>query len=911
AGNWTLSGANTYTGTTTVAGGVLQLPTTGAVGGDASLGAAGTLAFTAGYNGAFTGNVSGAGGVQLDSSLTTETVTFSGAKSYGGATLIQGGTLAINNASGLGTSDGTVDSGTTVSTNGSQGSAKLALSGGINVAGELLTLFPRRGEGVVDLPHVTSSGNNSWGGNIKGDVNGDNYNIESTSGTLTLSGFLSAPDNDGGIRNFVFSGAGNTNVTGKIVDFPTNETGGVSGTPLNLENNVNVIKRGTGTLTISTATDNNDDYWFGSETNTIGSGTVIEQGTLEVVGSADNGELRSDVQVRFGATFKVNSGFTKYNLLPTSPYEVALSGGGTVVANTLGLWESNTISPGDSVGTLKVTGNMDLFYFDPDETTINNTGSLNFELGNDATVKTANNTENDLISVSGTVRIGAGGGGGNAFGSEQFVVNAIIADGVFDTNNNYTLIDAGTLTLQGGVNASNFQVNFTDSLGNVITGSRYTAAVVLDTAADEVQLNVDGTPVSLTWTGANSTAWDIQTTANWSGGDTQFANLDAVTFDDSSSTGGPQPGDFNNDGFVNAADYTLWRDNLGDADETAIGNNGDGGGITQDDYIVWRDNYGQTGGAGQVSVDISDGDVYPSVVNFTSANGTTFTVSGANGFGGGTPINVAGNATAVLANTNTLQGNISIAADATLNIGQGGGASTVSGNISGAGTLVIGGGYNPFTSANSLTGPIVINAGTLTVSNAGALGTTASPTTINSAGTLDFNFQDLAVDENLIFNGGSMRSNDSTLTLNGDITIGAGGATFQVTSTSAGTPVTTVNGDIGGVNSGPVRANVSAGVTLSVNGNISNNGLLRKTGAGTLVIGATSTIGASEIAADGGSIDVTAKSALALASGQTLSGLDGTVTGNVSASSGAVVRVGAGSLPAGPAADYIDATWGA
>ncbi|MCA9239238.1 MAG: hypothetical protein KDA37_03525 [Planctomycetales bacterium] len=41
------------------------------------------------------------------------------------------------------------------------------------------------------------------------------------------------------------------------------------------------------------------------------------------------------------------------------------------------------------------------------------------------------------------------------------------------------------------------------------------------------------------------------------------------------------PGDFNGDGVVNAADYTVWRDGLG-------------GAFSQADYLVWRDNYGNT-----------------------------------------------------------------------------------------------------------------------------------------------------------------------------------------------------------------------------------------------------------------------------------------------------------------------------
>ncbi len=47
----------------------------------------------------------------------------------------------------------------------------------------------------------------------------------------------------------------------------------------------------------------------------------------------------------------------------------------------------------------------------------------------------------------------------------------------------------------------------------------------------------------------------------------------------------PLPGDFNDDGVVNAADYTVWRDGLGTE-------------YTEADYIVWREHYGQTAGSG-------------------------------------------------------------------------------------------------------------------------------------------------------------------------------------------------------------------------------------------------------------------------------------------------------------------------
>jgi hypothetical protein len=58
------------------------------------------------------------------------------------------------------------------------------------------------------------------------------------------------------------------------------------------------------------------------------------------------------------------------------------------------------------------------------------------------------------------------------------------------------------------------------------------------------------------------------------------------------------PGDFNGDGVVDAADYVVWRDTLG---ETGTGLAADGNGNNQidaGDFDVWRANFGQTAGSG-------------------------------------------------------------------------------------------------------------------------------------------------------------------------------------------------------------------------------------------------------------------------------------------------------------------------
>jgi hypothetical protein len=105
-------------------------------------------------------------------------------------------------------------------------------------------------------------------------------------------------------------------------------------------------------------------------------------------------------------------------------------------------------------------------------------------------------------------------------------------------------------------------------------------------------------------THAGSTAIDMQ----WNHLSTSFFANSAVTvlqlrsrmqgyngvvFDSVSvSTVPPQPGDFNGNHIVDAADYTVWRNNLG-SDESFLNGGGDGqNGIDLADYDFWKLNYG-------------------------------------------------------------------------------------------------------------------------------------------------------------------------------------------------------------------------------------------------------------------------------------------------------------------------------
>jgi hypothetical protein len=71
----------------------------------------------------------------------------------------------------------------------------------------------------------------------------------------------------------------------------------------------------------------------------------------------------------------------------------------------------------------------------------------------------------------------------------------------------------------------------------------------------------------------------------------------------------PEPtilkGDYNRDGLVNAADYTAWRNTLGQSDFAKTGQGADGdasGTIRLADYEIWKSHFGDAPGAGGIAV---------------------------------------------------------------------------------------------------------------------------------------------------------------------------------------------------------------------------------------------------------------------------------------------------------------------
>lgn len=503
SGQLFLSGNNTYTGVTDIQRGRLRIENINSVNDTLNIGEAGQAVFQGlldmdgnptggGANGTFSPDITGTGSLAISNTLSTEVITFDTAKNFNGPITVNGGTLRVTNSGALGsggTGDGTLE--TAIPT----GAGKLELAGGVNIANEVFQVSGRDNDSV----QLGSTGNNTYGGHLDGQAGGENYNIESNSGTLTLSGTLSATDTAAN-RTFVFDGAGDVLVTGKITDLDVEADGTTGG--ISAENNVNVVKRGSGTLTIGTATADSGDYWFGD--------TTVEQGTLAVTSSGgDVGELRSrSIDVKSGATLDTTS-FGVYNMQVGQ----TLSGGGTVVANTLGIFDDGFISPGDNRGTLTIDGSATFQGFNSAD------GGFAFELG--ATTAVGGDA-NDLIAVSGSLSLTGSGGS----------INVIPVEGQLATGT-YNVITASSVS--GAASGVFMTPQITNATGDPLTTRQSVSVTNTGTSLDLV---VSGTAANLVWNGNLSENWEVNSTSNWQngGGSDVFIDLDQVTFDDTATT---------------------------------------------------------------------------------------------------------------------------------------------------------------------------------------------------------------------------------------------------------------------------------------------------------------------------------------------------------------------------------------
>jgi hypothetical protein len=73
--------------------------------------------------------------------------------------------------------------------------------------------------------------------------------------------------------------------------------------------------------------------------------------------------------------------------------------------------------------------------------------------------------------------------------------------------------------------------------------------------------------------------------------------IDAIVVSDVATTSAGLPGDYNNNGVIDAADYTVWRDAL-TAGSTSLTNDLTPGTVDESDFLYWRAHFGETLGSG-------------------------------------------------------------------------------------------------------------------------------------------------------------------------------------------------------------------------------------------------------------------------------------------------------------------------
>jgi outer membrane autotransporter protein len=300
---------------------------------------------------------------------------------------------------------------------------------------------------------------------------------------------------------------------------------------------------------------------------------------------------------------------------------------------------------------------------------------------------------------------------------------------------------------------------------------------------------------------------------------------------------------------ANTAGATLNLNNFNQTIAGLSGGGASGGSVTLGSATLTVNNAANGSYAGVIS----------GTGGLTKIGAGTLTLSGANTYSGATTIN--GGTVAVSANSNlgtgvlalnggTLENTTSFASAKAVSLGASGGTFltdpsttlTLSGVLSGAGSLAkSGSGTLVLSGANTFTGAITVNAGTLQVGAANAISSGAAIILANTAGaTLNLNNinQTIAGLSGGGASGGNVTLGSATLTVNnatnasyGGVISGTGGMTksgsgaLTLTGNNAYTGATAVNAgtlragaaNILATTSGVIMAN-TAGATLDLNG---------------------------------------------------------------------------------------------
>ncbi|EHR1614258.1 autotransporter-associated beta strand repeat-containing protein [Salmonella enterica] len=887
----TLSGANSYTGGTTISGGTLVATNVEALGsGDVTDNA--TLELNTG--GDFDNAISGSGQVVKSGD---KTLTLSGANSYSGATTISGGTLIATHVNALGT--GAIDNRASLllDASGQFTVTDLTTESGGNTeigAGSTLqaTTLTQKSDSTLTInlnsnttaPVIHAASQVSLAGTLDitgvGDVLDSDPASTDDLDTFTLIASdktiagdfekLTVAGMDADLADFI-TVDGRIDDTGKQYELTTaltwyadrddavtdahgtfNLTNADGSFAVNtvLENvdatldpasatgwdGTSLIKQGAGTLILNAE-------------NTYTGGTTISGGTLVAtnVDALGTGDVTDD------ATLELNTGGT---------FDNAISGSGQVVKSgdeTLTLSGTNTYSGGTLIsgGTL-VASNVEAL----------GTGDVT----NDAVLEL--NTSGDFdnaLSGSGQVEK-SGDGTLTLSGSNTYTGGTLISGGTLVASN-VEALGTGDVT-----NDAVLELNTGGTFDNAISGS----GQVVKSGDDALTLSG-----SNTYTGGTII----------SGGTLVATNVDALGSGDVTdnatlelNTGGT---------FDNAISGSGQVVKSGDDVLTLSGANSYSGGTLISDGTLVASNV-EALGTGDVTdnatLELNTGGTFDNAISgsgqVVKSGDDVLTLSGANSYSGGTLIS---DGTLVASNVEAL-GTGDVTDNATLELNTGG---TFDNAISGSGQVEKSGdGTLTLSGSNTYTGGTLISGGTLVASNVEALGsgdvTNDAVLELNTGG--DFT-------NNISGSGQVVKSGDETLTLSGANSYTGG------TLISSGTLVAN---DVNALGTGDVTDDAT--LELNTGGDfdnaISGSGQVEKSGDGALTLSGANSYSGGTLISDGtliagrvdvlGSGDVTDNATLELNTGGTF---DNAISG-----SGQVVKSGDETLTLSGANSYTGGT---
>jgi len=470
AGILTLTGANVYTGGTTIEAGTLVGDTT-SIQGDITNNA--TLELNQTSDGDFAGAIGGAGGLVKSGN---GILILTGTSTYTGGTTIQAGTLAIktNSLSGNIVNNATLQideaadssfagdisgTGSVVKT----GTGTLILTGANSYTGDTgIQAGTLVGNTGSIKGNVANNGtlelNQTSDGTFAGVIGGSGALIKTGTGTLTLAnsnvytGSTTVSEGTLAINSASIIGDIANNATLKFDQASNGSFGGViSGTG-------NILKTGTGTLTLTAG-------------NSYTGNLTIQGGTI--VGNTAS--LKGNV---------ANSGVIQFAQTGDGSFGGVVSGSGGLVksgAGTLTLTGANVYTGGTAIqgGTL-----------------VGDTTSLQGDILNNAKLEFAQTTDGTFAgNIGGTGTLVKSGSGTLTLAGSNEGLNSNVTDGKLVIASQQAIgTSGGTVTLAGGTTLqTNGNLTISQIVNLVSGGSAANGAATIDTGANVVSFAGGGT----------------------------------------------------------------------------------------------------------------------------------------------------------------------------------------------------------------------------------------------------------------------------------------------------------------------------------------------------------------------------------------------------------------------------------